>query len=309
MATSYNGWPASPDKAEIGVVSSAVFSGGAKAGDVTIVLGYVARQLDARVEPCVDDKELGLHLQGEREQPGSQPVLPRLRDTAIDWNAPDHPVTGSSGTFTQAQRGTIYAILDEGRARVVAGGLRRDALRDLRGPGRPGPGGRRAGRRRTPCNLEGDWFDMATEEDLRRIKSARSWTAGWPPSAPPPGPPRSTTGAAAKRDVGPGVRAGAAGRRRAGRTCRPRPGPSCSGTTPPAPGCWPRPPTTRTPPPTGSHHRAPVEQASRMDPPIRDIPSTCPGVALTPRSQQVGHHPARSAGTATRPARSRPPPA
>ena len=39
MATSYNGWPASSDKASIGVVASDVFPGGAKAGDVTIVLG------------------------------------------------------------------------------------------------------------------------------------------------------------------------------------------------------------------------------------------------------------------------------
>jgi len=110
MATSYNGWPASPDKAEIGVVASDVFPGGAKAGDVTIVLGYVARQLDARVEPCVDGWNWGYTYKANVNNPSQ--LSCHASGTAIDWNAPDHP-NGSSGTFTQAQRGTIYQILDE----------------------------------------------------------------------------------------------------------------------------------------------------------------------------------------------------
>jgi hypothetical protein len=110
MASSYNGWPASPDKAEIGVVSSDVFPGGAKAGDVTIVLGYVARQLDARVEPCIDGWNWGYTYKANVNNPSQ--LSCHASGTAIDWNAPDHP-NGSSGTFTQAQRGTIYQILDE----------------------------------------------------------------------------------------------------------------------------------------------------------------------------------------------------
>jgi hypothetical protein len=110
MATSYNGWPASDDKASIGVVSSDVFPGGAKAGDVTIVLGYVARQLNARVEPCVDGWNWGYTYKANVNNPSQ--LSCHASGTAIDWNAPDHP-NGSSGTFTQAQRGTIYAILDE----------------------------------------------------------------------------------------------------------------------------------------------------------------------------------------------------
>jgi hypothetical protein len=110
MATSYNGWPASPDKAAIGVVSSDVVPGGAKAGDVTIVLGYVARQLNARVEPCIDGWNWGYTYKANVNNPSQ--LSCHASGTAIDWNAPDHP-NGSSGTFTSAQRGTIYQILDE----------------------------------------------------------------------------------------------------------------------------------------------------------------------------------------------------
>ena len=110
MPQSYNGWPASDDKASIGVVSNAVFPGGAKAGDVTIVLGYVARQLDARVEPCVDGWNWGYTYKANVNNPSQ--LSCHASGTAIDWNAPDHP-NGSSGTFTAAQRGTIYQILDE----------------------------------------------------------------------------------------------------------------------------------------------------------------------------------------------------
>jgi hypothetical protein len=110
MAQSYNGWPASDDKASIGVVSSDVFPGGAKAGDVTTVLGYVARQLDARVEPCIDGWNWGYSFKTNANNPSQ--LSCHASGTAIDWNAPDHP-NGSSGTFTDAQVGVIYQILAE----------------------------------------------------------------------------------------------------------------------------------------------------------------------------------------------------
>jgi hypothetical protein len=108
--TSYNGWPANSDKAAIGVVSNALFPGGAKAGDVTTVLGYVARQLDARVEPIVDGWNWGYTYKANVNNPSQ--LSCHASGTAIDYMAPMHP-NGSSGTFTDAQRGTIYAILDE----------------------------------------------------------------------------------------------------------------------------------------------------------------------------------------------------
>ena len=108
--TSYNGWEASPDKAAIGVVSNDLFPGGVKAGDVATVLGYVMRQLDARVEPVVDGWCWGYTYKANVNNPSQ--LSCHASGTAGDWNAPDHP-NGSSGTFTSAQRGTMYAILDE----------------------------------------------------------------------------------------------------------------------------------------------------------------------------------------------------
>jgi hypothetical protein len=110
MATSYNGWPASDDKASIGVVSSDVFPGGAKAGDVTTVLGYVARQLHARVEPCIDGWNWGYTYKANVNNPSQ--LSCHASGTAIDWNAVDHP-NGSSGTFTSSQVTIIYTILAE----------------------------------------------------------------------------------------------------------------------------------------------------------------------------------------------------
>jgi hypothetical protein len=110
MAESYNGWPASDDKASIGVVSSEWFPGGAKAGDVLIVLSYVARQLNARVEPIVAGWCWGYTYKANTSNPSQ--LSCHASGTAIDWNAPDHGY-GASGTFTDAQVGQIYAILDE----------------------------------------------------------------------------------------------------------------------------------------------------------------------------------------------------
>lgn len=110
MATSYNGWPASPDRAEINVIASDWFPGGVKGGDVTTVLRYVVEQLNARVEPIVSGWCWGYTYKQNVNNPSQ--LSCHASGTACDWNAPDHP-NGSSGTFTSAQRGQIYAILDE----------------------------------------------------------------------------------------------------------------------------------------------------------------------------------------------------
>jgi hypothetical protein len=137
-----------------------------KSGDVATVLGYVATQLHTRVEPCINGWCWGYTYKANVNNPSQ--LSCHASGTAIDWNAPDHP-NGSSGTFTQAQRGTIYAILDEVQGSVSwlegydemhfeicvdAGDLARVAavLGDA-----------------APPQPEGDWFDMATEDDLRRI--------------------------------------------------------------------------------------------------------------------------------------------
>ena len=110
MAESYNGWPASPDKGAIGVVQSEWFPGGAKQGDVTTVLRYVAEQLHARVEGIVGGWCWGYNYRANANNPNS--LSCHASGTAIDFNAPEHP-NGVAGTWTDAQRGEIYAILDE----------------------------------------------------------------------------------------------------------------------------------------------------------------------------------------------------
>ena len=108
--TSYNGWPASDDKSSIGVVSNEYFPGGAKAGDVTTVLSYVAREFNSRVEPIVSGWCWGYTYKANVNNPSQ--LSCHASGTALDINAPDHP-NGSSGTFTDAQVGAIYSILAE----------------------------------------------------------------------------------------------------------------------------------------------------------------------------------------------------
>ena len=168
MATSYNGWPASPDQSAIGVVkfgdaAGFPFPGGVKSGDVWTVLGYVMTQLHERVEPCVSGWCWGYSYKQNVNNPSQ--LSCHASGTACDWNAPDHP-NGSSGTFTQAQLGTIYAILDEVQGAVdwLEGydemhfeiAVDASTLARIAASLPPPPS-------------QGDWFEMATEADLRRI--------------------------------------------------------------------------------------------------------------------------------------------
>lgn len=168
MPNSYNGWPADPNPANIDVVQSLWFPGGVKAGDVTTVLRYVAEQFHARVEPIVGGWCWGYTYKANVNNPSS--LSCHASGTALDINAPDHP-NGSGGTFTNAQVGAIYAILDE-----VSGAVNwlesydemhfeiqvdAAALADI-AAGLPAGG---------PPPSQ-DWFDMATEDDLKRIVDA-----------------------------------------------------------------------------------------------------------------------------------------
>ena len=112
---SYNGWPASDDPSAINVdrdfqVDGAEFPGGVKAGDVSKVLGYVATQLDKRVEPIVVGWNWGWSYKQNVNNPSQ--LSCHSSSTAIDFNAPNHP-NGSGGTFTSSQRATIMQILAE----------------------------------------------------------------------------------------------------------------------------------------------------------------------------------------------------
>lgn len=113
MVLSQNGWPASADRASIGVtpfvVRSVSFPGGVKAGNVATVLAYVADQVHMRVEALVAGWCWGHNF---RAVTGGGAVSNHGSGTAVDINAPRHPY-GARGTFTGVQRATIRAILDE----------------------------------------------------------------------------------------------------------------------------------------------------------------------------------------------------
>ena len=113
MARSQNGWPASPNRADIGVagfvVAGVSFPGGVVEGDPATVLGHVAQQFHVRVEAL---RHPGCWGYNYREIEGGADLSNHSSGTAIDINAPRHPL-GASGTFTAAQRAEIGRILAE----------------------------------------------------------------------------------------------------------------------------------------------------------------------------------------------------
>lgn len=118
MVTSYNGWPASKDRAAIGIVPLVVagvpFVPGVRKGDVHTVLGYVATQFDKRVEPLVDPGCWGYFY---RQNRNADNLSCHSSGTAIDCNAPQHnnghEATTALGGFTRKQVNEIHKILAE----------------------------------------------------------------------------------------------------------------------------------------------------------------------------------------------------
>ena len=166
---SYNGWPANSDPAAIGVVKSQWFPGGVVAGDVLTVFRYLAEQFNARVEEIVGGYCWGFTYKQNVNNPSS--LSCHASGTAIDVNAPFHSNgTPASASFTDEQIGTIYAILDELSGAVswlddydpMHFEIQVDAA-DLAfvADSLPAGGG--------PPPDNSDWFDMASEDDLRRI--------------------------------------------------------------------------------------------------------------------------------------------
>lgn len=111
MTTSQNGWPASQSKAAIGIVNPTVagvdFPGGVRGGDAGFVLMYVAEQFHRTVEALHDGWCWGYFY---KEIKGSSQLSNHASGTAIDLNAPNHPMV-KSGTFNVAQRAAIRKIL------------------------------------------------------------------------------------------------------------------------------------------------------------------------------------------------------
>jgi peptidoglycan hydrolase-like protein with peptidoglycan-binding domain len=123
VETSYNGWEASRDPRAIMVDASFApagvrFPGGVKAGDVSLVLGYVATRIHATVEKLVPGWCWGYEYRKNLNDPST--LSTHASATSIDVNAPNHP-NGAKGTFTSAQVDQIRRILAQAGG-VVAWG-------------------------------------------------------------------------------------------------------------------------------------------------------------------------------------------
>ncbi len=126
MATSYNGWPASRNPADIAVrpfeVAGRDFPGGVRSGGVATVLKYVAAQMHVRVESLytgTDKDDWGYSYRANVNNPSQ--LSCHSSGTAIDINATEHP-NGKRNTFTAAQVVEIRRILKEVDGLVRWGG-------------------------------------------------------------------------------------------------------------------------------------------------------------------------------------------
>jgi len=126
VTASYNGWPASPNSADIGGLDDRDVPGapgvklapGVRAGDVATVLFDFAAKFHAHVEPLRTGQCWGFAFRPDTNNP--RLLSCHASGTAIDLNAPEHP-NGKRGTFTAQQVGVIRGLL-AGYAGVIAWG-------------------------------------------------------------------------------------------------------------------------------------------------------------------------------------------
>jgi D-alanyl-D-alanine carboxypeptidase len=122
MTTSQNGWPASESKSAIGIEAftpnGVSFPNGVKGGDVATVLGWVAHQFHNTVEQLHAGWCWGYYY---KQIQGSSTLSNHASGTAIDFNAPNHPM-GRSGTFNRTQVEAIRRILNTCEGTVRWGG-------------------------------------------------------------------------------------------------------------------------------------------------------------------------------------------
>lgn len=129
MASSYNGWTASPSPAAIGINTSfkvlgASFPGGIKSGDVEKVFQHLIQRLHNEVEPMMTDPGTGKIGYGcwgytyKQNVNNPSTLSCHASGTAIDYNAPKHPngtstTSSGGGGWTGAQYKKIQQILAE----------------------------------------------------------------------------------------------------------------------------------------------------------------------------------------------------
>lgn len=130
MATSYNGWTASPDPGAIDIDTawsvlgtrpwgSGGFPGGVKRGPVSVVFKYLVTRLHREVEPMMTEGDrlgYGCWGYGYRANVNNPSVLScHASGTAIDYNAPRHPngtvAPGGGSGWSADQASKIRGIL------------------------------------------------------------------------------------------------------------------------------------------------------------------------------------------------------
>lgn len=113
METSYNGWPASPDKSKIGIVPLTVnghsFPGGVKGGDVAYLFTDFLKQYDAKVErlSTSGNDEWGYAY---RQNRNANNLSCHASGTAVDVNAQTHP-NGKTNTLSADKVKALRAVL------------------------------------------------------------------------------------------------------------------------------------------------------------------------------------------------------
>lgn len=106
MATSHNGWPVITDPDDLQSLNWV--TGRVLPGDVFELFDYLCDRFDAEIEPIVRGHSWGWAYRPIRGS--SSGFSNHASGTAIDLNAPDHPL-GRRGTFTPKQATHIRAIL------------------------------------------------------------------------------------------------------------------------------------------------------------------------------------------------------
>ena len=110
--TSYNGWTVGTPGSTIGIVNYAVPGTSVvlplRSGDVTTILGYVARRFNAEVEPILKGQCWGYDYRPNVNNPSVWSN--HASGTAIDLNSLKHP-NGAAGTFTAAKIAAVRRIL------------------------------------------------------------------------------------------------------------------------------------------------------------------------------------------------------
>lgn len=129
MVASYNGWRASPNRSDIGVVDFTVtldgvdiaFPSGVKAGAVATCFTYLVQQFHARVERVINPGCWGYYFKTSANS--ASLISCHSSGTAIDIDAPRHPNgQAASRSFSPAQIAQIRAILAELSGVIYWGG-------------------------------------------------------------------------------------------------------------------------------------------------------------------------------------------